>query len=808
MAAWIALAPLCAQAPAPYQKPPAEVMEVLHAPLAPNAFLSPNSRFLILGEVNRYPRIADMAEPMLRLAGIRINPKTNTSHGAGYLKSIKLRSLEDPKELPVALPADARIAGLRWNAASTHVALTNTTREGMELWILDAAKGQATRIPGVRLNPLLGSSLQWMPDGQTLLVKLVPEDRGKAPSAPEVPPGPKVLDTTGSRAASSTYEARDLLKTPYDADLFDYYTQAQVALVHVPTGKVTRLGAPAIFTRLQVAPDGQHLLVEKVQRPYSFLRPYGRFPKHIEIWNPAGQVLETVATLPLADRVPINGVPTGPREFQWRPTEAATLLWAEALDGGDPKTKVEKRDKVMMRPLGGSPVELFRTAERFGGLQWLEKDGLVLVSDFDQDKHWTRTWLHKAGDAPEKARLLWDRSYDDRYKDPGNPMDRVLPNNQWVVRQEGDFIYLSGQGASAEGDRPFLDRLNLRSFQTERLFRCDKEHVENVLDWVDVAKGRFLTVRESPTEYPNHFLRTLEPKPLKHVAGGEAAFVSSLKAITAFPDPFPMLKGITKQRITTKRADGVPINFTLYLPANYKPGIKLPAVFWAYPLDYTEAANAAQVEGSTKEFTFVSGTSNLFFLLRGYAVMEVSMPVVGPATTAYDTFIEQLESNAKAAIDKADEMGVIDRERVGVGGHSHGALMTATFMAHSDLFRAGIARSGAYNHTIRPFGFQNEKRTLYEAKDTYVRLSPLIQADKIKKPLLLIHGEIDSNPGTVPMQSEKLFEALRGLGATARLVMLPYEDHGYRAMESTEHVLYEMINWFDTYVKNAPPRQK
>jgi len=808
MAAWIALVPLCAQAPASYQKPPAEVMEVLHAPLAPSTFLSPNSRFLILGEINRYPKIADMAEPMLRLAGIRINPRTNTPHGAGYLKSIKLRTLEDPRESPVALPEGARIAGLRWNAASTHVALTNTTREGMELWILDAAKGQAARVPGVRLNPLLGASLQWMPDGQTLLVKLVPEERGSAPSAPEVPPGPKVLDTTGSRAASSTYEARDLLKTPYDADLFDYYTRSQLALVHVPTGKVSRIGTPAIFTRVQIAPDGQHLLVEKVQRPYSFLRPYGRFPKHIEVWNPAGQLMETLATLPLADRVPINGVPAGPREFQWRPTAPATLLWAEALDGGDPKTKVEKRDKVMMRPLGGPAVELFRTAERFGGLQWLEKDGLVLVSDFDQDKHWTRTWLHKAGDAPEKARLLWDRSYDDRYKDPGNPMDRLLPNNQWVVRQEGDFIYLSGQGASAEGDRPFLDRLNLQTFKTERLFRCDREHVENVLDWVDAAKGRFLTTRESPNEYPNHFVRTLDSKPLKNAAPGEASFASSSKAVTAFPDPFPMLKGITKQRITTKRADGVSINFTLYLPAGHTPGTKLPVVFWAYPLDYTEASNAAQVEGSTKEFTFVSGTSNLFFLLRGYAVMEVAMPVVGPATTAYDTFIEQLEANAKAAIDKADEMGVIDRDRVGVGGHSHGALMTATFMAHSDLFRAGIARSGAYNHTIRPFGFQNEKRTLYEAKDTYVRLSPLIQADKIKKPLLLIHGEIDSNPGTVPMQSEKLFEALRGLGATARLVMLPYEDHGYRAMESTEHVLFEMINWFDTYVKNAPPRLK
>jgi Dipeptidyl aminopeptidases/acylaminoacyl-peptidases len=375
------------------------------------------------------------------------------------------------------------------------------------------------------------------------------------------------------------------------------------------------------------------------------------------------------------------------------------------------------------------------------------------------------------------------------------------------LRIEGDDIFLRGQGASSEGDRPFFDRLNLKTFETQRLFRCDKEHLETALDWVDPAAGTFLTRRESPTEYPNYQLRTLERKPLDNAVAGEARHTSSLKAVTSFPDPFPMLKGHTKQRITAHRPDGVAVNFTLYLPPNHTPGVKLPTVFWAYPLDYTEASNAGQVQGSTKEFTFVGGTSNLFFLLQGYAVMEVSMPVVGPVETAYDTFIEQLEANAKAAIDKADELGVIDRDRIGVGGHSHGALMTTTFITHSNLFRAGIARSGAYNHTLRPFGFQNEKRTLYEAKDTYVKLSPLIQADKIKKPLLLIHGEIDSNPGTVPLQSEKLFEALRGLGAPARLVMLPYEDHGYRARESTEHVLYEMISWFDTHVKNAPPRQ-
>jgi len=615
------------------------------------------------------------------------------------------------------------------------------------------------------------------------------------------------MDTLGSRAASSTYEARDLLRNPHDADLFDYYTRSQLALVEVPSGKLTLLGQPAIYSRVEPAPGGKHLLVEQIERPYSYLRPYNRFPKIVEVWDTSGKLVEQIAKIPLADRVPIRGVEPGPRGFDWHSLDPATLIWAEALDGGDPKAKVPFRDKAMIRPLTAQAEELFRTPERLSGLAWLEKDNLALISDYDQEKHWTRTWIHRRGDAREKARLLWDRSDDDRYGDPGSPLNKTLPTNHFAIRVEGDHIFLRGQGASPDGNRSFLDRLNLTTLETQRLFRCDKEHVETAVDWLDPAEGTFLTRQESPTEFPNYFVRKLDQKPLQNVVAGEARYASSLKPITAFPDPFPMLKGHTKQRFTAQRHDGVAVNFTLFLPPNHKPGVKLPTVFWAYPLDYTEATNASQVEGSTKEFTFVGGTSNLFLLLQGYAVMEVSMPVVGPVESAYDTFIEQLEANAKAAIDKADELGVIDRERIGVGGHSHGALMTATFMAHSNLFRAGVARSGAYNHTLRPFGFQNERRTLYDAKDTYVKLSPLIQADKIKKPLLLIHGEIDSNPGTVPLQSEKLFEALRGLGAPARLVMLPYEDHGYRAQESTEHVLYETIAWFDTHVKGAPSRQ-
>jgi dipeptidyl aminopeptidase/acylaminoacyl peptidase len=514
-----------------------------------------------------------------------------------------------------------------------------------------------------------------------------------------------------------------------------------------------------------------------------------------------------VASLPLADQVPIRGVPTGPRYYTWRPTQPATLVWIEALDGGNPLTKVPYRDRIVLKPVGTAVTELSRTEQRFNDLQWIEKGGLVLLSDYDPDRHWTRTYVLNADDPSVAPRLLWDMSSDEKYKNPGYPVYHALPTGAWAVLQQNEWIYLNGNGSSAEGDRPFLDRLNLRTLKSERLFRSDRSSYEFFVSWLNPATGKFITRHETPNDPPNFYIRTLAKKQVKDVQEGEPSWSSVAQALTQFPNPTPQLSGITKRLVTYKRADGVPLSFMLYLPAGYKQGTRLPTVVWAYPLDYTEQGVAGQLEGSSRLFTTIRGTSELIFLLQGYAVLDdATMPVIGPVETAYDSFPEQIVANARAAIDKAVELGVTDPERVGVGGHSHGALMTANLLVYSDLFRAGIARSGAYNHTLRPFGFQNERRTYWQARDTYIKLSPVLQADKINEPLLLIHGELDQNPGTVPMQSEKLYEALRGIGKTVRLCMLPYESHGYAAKESTEHVVYEMLSWFDRYVKNAPPR--
>jgi len=656
----------------------------------------------------------------------------------------------------------------------------------------DAATGKIHNLKAMTINSVLGNPLSWMPDNHTLLVQLVPATRGPAPAEPVVPTEPNTQESSGRPGPVRTYE--DLLKTPYDERLFEYYATSRLALVDSATGTSRAIGDAAIFQSVDASPDGQHLLVTRLHKPFSYLFPDTDFPKDIEVWDTKGKLVYKVASLPLADQVPIDGVITGPRAVRWRPDEPATLVWVKALDNGDPKKKVDHRDSIVMlkAPFNGQPVELFKTENRFAGMSWGERSGLVLISDYERNKRWTRTFMLDANKPDVAPKVIWSRNQQDRYNDPGTPVMRSV-SGQRVMLQNGDSIYLAGNGASPEGDRPFLDRFNLQTLKSERIFRSDANSYESVVALLSDDGSKFITRRESPTEAPNYFVLS----------------ATGPRALTQFADPTPQLRGIKKQLVTYKRADGVQCSFTLYLPPGYKEGTRLPTVVWAYPLEFNDANTAGQITGSTQRATSIVGPSHLFFLLEGYAVLDnATMPVVGTPETVNNTYIEQIVMSAKAAIDKATEMGVTDPDRVGVGGHSYGAFMTANLLAHSDLFRAGIARSGAYNRTLTPFGFQNERRTLWEAPELYLKVSPFMFANKINEPLLMTHGEADDNTGTFPIQSERMYQALKGSGATVRLVMLPHEAHGYAGRESIEHVLYEMISWFDKYVKNAPPRTR
>lgn len=773
-----------------YQRPAKAITDILDALQSPGVSISPTRDRMLLLDTASYPTIAELAEPMLRLAGMRINPNTNGPQRPGRLTGMRLRPVAGGKEIKVVVPAGAALGAPDWSPDGSHFAFTNTVANGIELWIGEASTGTARRIAGVKINATYGDAVQWMPDNRSLIVQTVPAGRGPAPVAPKVPTGPTVQENYGKATPAPTYQ--DLLRNKHDEDLFDYYMTSQLAVVDARLGRVTPIGKPAVYAGADPSPDGKHFLVVRHRKPYSYLHTAFAFPKDVEVWDRAGKVGYKLASLPLQDQIPIDGVATGPRAYSWRPTDASTLVWVEALDGGDTKKKAALRDRVLMlkAPFLGQPMELAKTEHRFAGITWGEKDGLVMIRDADRARRWSRTFLYNADQPGQAARLIWDRSMQDRYNDPGQPVFTTLANGRRAILMHGNSIYLSGQGASSQGDRPFLDRFDLTTLKAERLFRSDEKSYESFVALLSDDGSKFITRWETPNDPPNYYLR---------VAGS-----SEKTALTNFKDPMPQLRGIKKQLVKYKRADGVDLSFTLYLPPDYKAGTRLPALVWAYPLEFADAGTAGQVSGSTNRFTTIGGSSHLFLLLAGYAILDsATMPVIGDPETMNNTYVEQIAASAKAAIDKADEMGVIDRQRVGVGGHSYGAFMTANLLAHTDLFRAGLARSGAYNRTLTPFGFQSERRTFWEASEMYLKVSPFMFAHKLKEPILLIHGEADNNTGTHPIQSDRFYQALKGNGGNVRYVTLPLESHGYGAKESIEHTLWEMITWMDKYVKGT-----
>jgi dipeptidyl aminopeptidase/acylaminoacyl peptidase len=781
----------------PYRKPSQAVLDVLNAPPTPVLTFSPTRDFALQGQPVANPPLAELAEPMYRIAGMRINPKTNGLHNATFNSALKLLKIPEGAEIVVQTPPGAKISGLRWSSDGKHFAFTNTAATGIELWVGDTT-GKTHRVEGVRVNGVMGgggrggagSDVQWMPGNKGLLVAIVNPNRGPEPREPLVPIGPHVQESLGGGTPAPTLE--DMLQSPHDEDLFVYYATSQLATVDLATSKVTPFGKAGIVSSARTSPDGKNILVITIHKPFSYLHSAASFPHDIEVWDLTGKVLHKVAGIPLEDKLPVNGVMTGPRNVTWRPSDPATLIWVEAIDGGDLRNNVPYRDRIvaLKAPFTGEPREALKIEQRFAGIQMGGHGGFALVTDTERKTRRVRTFqidLDNPGQAPK---LIWSRNNQDRYADPGTPLTKAVPGGEPAILQDGDNIFLTGAGSSPSGDHPFLNRYNLVTQKTETLFKCDDGHYETVVALVDDHGNRFLTRRESPTEPPNYFVRGATGAPV---------------AVTKFADPQPSIRNIRKELVKYKREDGVELSFTLYLPAGYQQGTRLPTVMWAYPYEYSDSATASQVSGSTKRFTEMRGYSELLFALEGYAVLaNTAMPIVGSDPDAVNnSFVEQVVMDARGAIDKAVEMGVTDRARVGVGGHSYGAFMTDTLLAHSDLFQAGIAESGAPNRTLTPFGFQSERRTLWEAPDVYLKMSPFMYADKIKAPILFIHGEADDNSGTFPIQSERMYEAVRGNGGITRLVFLPFEAHGYRGKETIEHVVWEKFAWFDKYVKNA-----
>lgn len=771
-----------------YRTPPADVADIVTRAPSPGVSVSPGGDQLLLIQREALPPVADLAKPMEKLAGLRLDPLTNDRHRTRSATGLTLQDIASGQTRAVALPADADLSRFAWAKDGSKVVFANTRTDAVDLYVLDTATATARKLMTGGVNPIFQPP-SWLADGSLLLLT-IPENRGAMPTESLTPRGPAIQTATGGRQAQNrTYQ--DLLENPHDEALFAWMTTSQPVIMSADGRSKRAIGPARIYTSVTPSPDGKFMLMEWLDQPFSYQVPWSRFPRTSAVYTLDGKLVQTIAQQPLADDLPVQGVVTGRRNIQWHPTEDALLMWVEAQDGGDPRVKTDNRDNLLAlaAPFSGDARVLARMEDRASGAFGIEGSDDLIAYDYDRDTREIRqTLIDVTGTAA--PRQIGIRNAQDAYNDPGSPLFTYSERGTRVARMVDGKLLLSGLGATPEGYRPFLRRFDLATLQTEELWRNAGEEFESVVDVLAEDGSTFVTSYESPTN-PGNF---------RLYQAGSARF------LTNFPDPHPELTGIKRELVTYKRADGVDLTATLYLPSSYKPGDKLPVVIWAYPMEYNDAATAGQNRDSPWLFTQIGGYSQLFFLTQGYAVLDrAAMPVVGAdPETVNDSFIEQVVASAQAAVDFTVARGFGDGVRVGVGGHSYGAFMTAHLLAHSDLFRAGIARSGAYNRTLTPFGFQSERRVFWDTPETYYRLSPFMAADKINEPILFTHGQNDSNPGTFPEQSERMFAAVKGTGGTARLVMLPHEDHGYRGRESVLHTLAEMIDWFDTHVKNAP----
>jgi dipeptidyl aminopeptidase/acylaminoacyl peptidase len=783
-----------AEAQTRYETPHPDLAALVEAPAAPGTSLSPDRSVMLLMERPSTPELLDLAGAEYRLGGIRFNPQNSAPSRARGSTSVSIFDIETQQQRDVqGLPENLRMRNVRWAPGGSHFAFTHDREDGIDVYMVDVASATASRVNGVHVNDAyMGSAMTWLPDGSGLIVRSVPSDRGEKPRAGLVPTGPVIQENIGSAAPARTFQ--DLLEDAHDEDVFEYYMTSEIVEVSLD-GNVRKIAGPGMFLGVDPSPNGNYLLVQTTQRPFSYLVPASRFGRTIDVLDRDGNQVHRLAELPLAEEIPtgFGSVATGVRSANWRNDADATLIWVEALDGGDARADAEYRDQVYMHaaPFNGEPQELMRLADRYAGVMWGE--GYALVSESWTQRRTRRTHMIDADNPAAGSRVLFELQTEDRYNNPGSPVMRQDERGQWII-DAGDnpqTIYLSGGGASPEGDRPFLREMNLQTAELTEHFRSESPYFESFSAITNYSPLTIITQRESVNEPPNVFLRNL--------ADG------SLTQLTEFPHPYPEFAGLQRERITYDRADGVQLSATLYLPEGYdaeRDG-PLPSLVWAYPREFLSADAAGQISGSPYQFNRVSHWGAVPFAVRGFAVFDgTAMPIVGDETVEpNDTFVDQLVMNAQAVIDEGVRRGVLDPERVAVAGHSYGAFMTANLLAHSDLFRAGIARSGAYNRTLTPFGFQREERTFWEAPEVYFTMSPFMHADKIDAPILLIHGADDNNSGTFPMQSERFYSALRGHGKTARLVMLPLESHGYSARESLLHMLWEMDTWLDTHLR-------
>lgn len=792
-----------------YRVPPQVIVDTIDAPRTPITSLSPDRSHLLLQYPAPLPRIRELAEPQLNLGGLEFSPvryaPVRRLAPREYLVRLELLSVEDGRERPVSgIPADARINNVVWSPDGRRIAFTLERSGPGELWIADVESAVSRQIPGVRINAVSVGwisfnepVLRWV-DTTSLIAPLLPDEMRPAPAARVSHIAPSIQETRGAGTPAMTFPG--LLTNSHDEALFEHYATADLARITVG-GQVTRLGVRGMVAGADPSPDGRYILVRMMHRPFSRIVRAIRFPERIVIIDAAtGRSVRVVGEMPLAETflpVSTGAVRAGPREIRWRADKAATLVWVEALDGGDPAQSARFRDEIfaLEAPFDAPAKSIMKLAFRLEvrrGIFWGD-DATALIRE-----SWpgatARTWRIAPDEAGGSPKLLFERSTEEEESDPRVPITRMGKFGREVIdfERDGQSFYLRGLGRSPRGDQPFIEQFDPTSRRSERIWGSRAGYYEDFVSFIGGGDAKALIVRESPTHPGNFYVHDLDTA------------VST--SVTSIPSPSVHFTELKVETIECRRDDGLTFHGALYLPRLWSPAQgRLPTLFWIYARERASAkGGGSPVAESSNRFRSTRLISPWKLALMGYAVLDVrEIPIVGSETgSPADTFIEQLVLSARAAIEELERRGITDTTRVAVGGESYGAYAAANLLAHTQLFRAGIALAGFYERSWQPFGFQGETRTLWQARSAYAKNSPLLFADQVAEPLLLIHGQLDQN--VPPSQSERMYQAIKGLGGTARLVLLPYEDHGNsRARESVLHVFWEMGAWLDTHVGRA-----
>jgi dipeptidyl aminopeptidase/acylaminoacyl peptidase len=793
--------PAFAQENLTYQKPSKEILDLADYQRAPSVSMDTKKEYMLLSYRDTYKTLDDLNQDELRLGGLRINPVTNISSTATYVNNIKVRKIKDKNEIQVSgLPANPKITNIAWSYDEKKIGFTNTIATGVELWMLDIATAKATKLTEATLNANLGSPFNWYSDSQNLLVRMLPKNRAKLLEATkDLPAGPIISNADGVKSQNRTYP--DMLKNKNDEANFENITTSELYKISL-TGNATLFKAADMYSSQSFSPDGKYIMLTTIQKPFSYIVPLSRFPMKAIVYDQAGKEIKTVNETPLNEVMPkgFMAVQKGKRYMAWRNDKPATLYFVEALDGGDPANKVDFRDEIFLwdAPFTGNPVSMMKTPQRFDKVIWGNESAAFVTEEWYDTRN-TKTFLINPSDPNVKPQVISDRNSQDIYSDPGDFETIKNQYGKYVLAIESGKAFLVGDGFTEKGQFPFIDEFDMATLKTKRLYQSaytDKK--EDIYSIEDFKNGRALVMIESKNDYPNYYFRDFKKK-------------NALTAITAFKNPFESIKDVYKEVIKYKRKDGVDLSGTLYLPVGYDrtKKEKLPLLIWAYPREFKDKDSAGQTKQNPNAFTFPSYGSFVYWVTKGYAVLDnAAFPIIGEGTNEpNDTFMTQLVDDAEAAIDAVDKLGYINRKKVGVGGHSYGAFMVANLLTHSNLFACGIARSGAYNRTLTPFGFQSEQRNYWEVPNIYNEMSPFMTAEKMKTPLLLVHGEADNNPGTFTLQTERYFQAIKGLGGPARMVILPKESHSYVAKENIFHLLWEQDRFLEKYLKSDEAEQ-